>query len=256
MESVTQIFARRRQLGPQLSTALVLAVSLHVVVLLLAATLHLSHFEIPHAIPIRVVPMGVPGPAPASAKAPPKAPPKPTIQPRDVFDPKAPVKNDAKLVDPTTKKAPKPSPPPKIDEKGELSKKPPVPPAPPAPEPVVAEPTGPPLPTATSSSGTGVLGFAGAGPALDEDFQFPLYIQLMLGAVSRNWFRAEVPAGTSCTVYIRIGRDGRLIDWRLEIPSGFGYWDTAAMRAVRNADYPPLPVEFAGPSLGVHLQFQ
>lgn len=115
-------------------------------------------------------------------------------------------------------------------------------------------PAGVPVLDASARSG---VGFAADAPAFDEEaFDFPVYIQQMIQAISRAWYRPQAETA-GCTVWFRIGRDGRLVDWRMEITSGLPHFDRAAVRALMGAvPLPPLPADFAGPSLGVHLRFQ
>ena len=116
---------------------------------------------------------------------------------RDVFDPNPARKNADKLADPT----------PRTDVKKPMPK-----PTPPAPDPQEA-----PGAVEEESDGAG-FGFGAEGPALDEDFEFPVYIQQMLWAVSQNWYRPDVGGDRSCTVYFRIGRNGQLCEGSAKLP--------------------------------------
>lgn len=259
LDRVTVQLERRRQSAEPSGAAAALAIALHLAVLGVGALMVKDARPLPkigRAIPIRIVSGG---PAAAPAPSPTKAPPRPdsylpTPAPkppemRTKTDP-VPVRSDPKkLAAPET--TTKPSPP-----------RPAANPAAAAPQPE-AEPEARPgpvlppgVPVLAPGSGTGV-GFASDAPAFDEeDFQFPVYIQQMLSAVSRNWYRPQAES-VGCTVYFKIGRDGRVVDWQMEIPSGVPHFDRAAIRALLGAaPFPPLPADFAGPSLGVHLRFQ
>ena len=55
----------------------------------------------------------------------------------------------------------------------------------------------------------------------------------------------------------QIMKDGRIKDAKIETSSGFELFDQAALRAVLSTNpLPPLPREYTGESLGVHLEFE
>jgi TonB family protein len=79
----------------------------------------------------------------------------------------------------------------------------------------------------------------------------------MLTLIGGNWLKPEVSEGTSAIIAFNIQRDGRVTDVKLISPSGVGVYDRAAIRAVYAANpLPPLPPEFTGERLGVHLRFR
>jgi TonB family protein len=58
-------------------------------------------------------------------------------------------------------------------------------------------------------------------------------------------------------IYFRIGRSGELEASSLETASGIEFFDRSAQRAVTLSDpLPPLPLGFAGGTLGVHFGFE
>ena len=66
-----------------------------------------------------------------------------------------------------------------------------------------------------------------------------------------------MPDETACVVYFRIQRSGQVSDVKVETSSGLPFYDRAATRALFAANpLPPLPPEFRGESLGVHLRFK
>lgn len=132
----------------------------------------------------------------------------------------------------------------------------------PVPTPVPAPPAGPALdlPTAGANgeaAGAPGLSFGTSVAALDVDFPFAFYVDQMLTLIGGNWLKPEVSEGTAAIIAFNIQRDGRVTDVKLISPSGVGVYDRAAVRAVYAANpLPPLPPEFAGERLGVHLRFR
>jgi TonB family protein len=178
--------------------------------------------------------------------------------------------------------APAPAPPP---EKNKILKPPPedVPPPPSekamllpskekekktttAPRPSVERPKAPDvsLPSAGESAGSGAGGPVGAGgnagvsgAAFDSDFQFSYYVQRMLAAIGMNWFKPSQGGSVSPVIHFRIEKDGTISDATVERSSGLPFVDRAALRAVLSSSpLPPLPVEYRGSQLGVHLKFE
>jgi TonB family protein len=132
----------------------------------------------------------------------------------------------------------------------------------PAPTPVPAPRTSPALdlPSAAANGGTAgaaPLAFGTSVAALDVDFPFAFYVDQMLTLIGGNWLKPEASEGTAATVAFNIQRDGRVTDVKLISASGIGVYDRAAVRAVYAANpLPPLPPEFSGGRLGVHLRFR
>ena len=258
---------RRRISVEPTKPALLLTIGLHASLLVAvfgAKLLAPSRPVMPIAIPIRIVGGGAPSPPPAAEPAPPpKAAPQPSYVPpappnevpRQKLEPPKPKLPDAppKLADPT------PAPP--KPKEGTLRQGPKPTPSAVPPPPVEAPPprpgTVPPVGAISPGAGPG-LGFSSEGAALDEaDFQFPLYIQQMLAAVSRNWVRPRGDETAGCVVWFQISRQGAIVDSKLETTSSLAHFDRSALRAVQNAaPFPPLPADFPGPHLGVHLRFQ
>jgi TolA protein len=99
----------------------------------------------------------------------------------------------------------------------------------------------------------------GTGIAVDAaSFPFGYFLAAIERRVSENWFSAVSEGGTglTCVVYFRLMRDGSVSDARLETSSGNGYFDRAALRAVKSAaPFPPLPRAFNESYLGIHFTF-
>ena len=61
----------------------------------------------------------------------------------------------------------------------------------------------------------------------------------------------------SAVIAFRILRSGQVTDVKIEVPSGIPVYDRAATRSVYAANpLPPLPPEYRGDALGVHIRFQ
>ncbi|HEX7153926.1 MAG TPA: TonB family protein [Thermoanaerobaculia bacterium] len=122
--------------------------------------------------------------------------------------------------------------------------------APPATGPATTDTTGG-VPADIPLGGSGIAGLEGG------DFPYTIYIEAMHRKIGSNWFRPQVPPGTTVIVYFRIHRDGSVTDAKIEKPSGNGTFDRAALSAVRSA-HPlnPLPYKYNGSYLGVHLAFR
>jgi TonB family protein len=89
-------------------------------------------------------------------------------------------------------------------------------------------------------------------------FGSPYYLSLVFGRIRAMW---ENPVETSTTlrvtIYFRILRDGQVIDAQVEKTSGIDLFDQSAMRSIlSNTPLPPLPAEYRGEYLGIHLEFE
>jgi protein TonB len=120
------------------------------------------------------------------------------------------------------------------------------------------------LPSAGESSGGGAGGPIGAGgnvgvsgATLDNaDFKYSYYIERMLVAIGMNWFKPAQAGDVSPVIHFRIEKDGTISDATVERSSGLPFVDRAALRAVvSSSPLPPLPSEYGGSQLGVHLKF-
>ncbi|MGE5346418.1 MAG: TonB family protein [Acidithiobacillales bacterium] len=110
--------------------------------------------------------------------------------------------------------------------------------------------------SATEGSGS-ALSFGTSVAGLDSDFPFTFYVDQMLTLIGGNWLKPEGSEGLAAVVGFQIQRDGQITDVKLLTPSGVGFYDRAAVRAVYAANpLPPLPPEFQGDRLGVHLRFR
>ena len=87
------------------------------------------------------------------------------------------------------------------------------------------------------------------------DFPFAWYLSRVQAKVTERWADKAIPGQQPVAVF-EISRDGRVSGLAIEKPSGNPYYDQAALRAITEAaPFPPLPPEFSGPVLRVHLGF-
>jgi TonB family protein len=102
-------------------------------------------------------------------------------------------------------------------------------------------------------NGVGFADVEGAG------FGSNYYVDVMRTKIAEYW-RNPVRGATSVirsTIYFKIKKDGSIFDAFIEKPSGLNLFDQAALRSVLSADpLPPLPSEYTGKELGVHLEFE
>jgi TonB family protein len=204
---------------------------------------HPVRFVSPRAVTVRLLPAGSlkGGEAPAPAPAPPPETKK-ILKPAPEDEPPPPTDKAVLL-------------PEKEDKKKAAAASRPAPDRPKAPE--VS------LPSSGGSPGGGAGGAVGAGgnvgvsgAAFDSDFQFSYYVERMLVAIGMNWFKPSQGGTVSPVVHFRIEKDGTVSDASVERSSGLPFVDRAALRAVLSSSpLPPLPAEYTGSQLGVHLKF-
>lgn len=109
------------------------------------------------------------------------------------------------------------------------------------------------------SFGGGALGSLeiGGGGELSE---YSYYLMTVRDKIASYW---NPPAGLAtrggeiaATVAFRIDRRGNIAASYVEEPSGTGVFDAASLRAVAQANpLPPLPMDFPGDYVGIHLRF-
>ena len=123
-------------------------------------------------------------------------------------------------------------------------------PVPPKPSPQAA-------PAATTGTGEPAVGQTGVTGLEGGDFPYTLYIERMKTLVASHWVRPPVTSELKTIIYFVVERDGRIRDAKIEIPSGNGTFDRAALRSVlESSPLPPLPFQYSGTYLGVHLTFR
>ena len=103
------------------------------------------------------------------------------------------------------------------------------------------------------------LGDGISSAQLDADnFGSPYYLSIVFGMIRDAW---ENPVQSSSslmtTIYFRILKDGSIVETKVEKTSGLDLFDQTAVRAIiSSAPFPPLPNEFSGEYLGIHLEFE
>jgi len=92
-------------------------------------------------------------------------------------------------------------------------------------------------------------------------FPYQYYLQIISDRVSSSWFTSLVDPGISgtfyATVYFKILRNGQVVDLKVKESSGIQSLDMSAQRAIQiSAPFPPLPSDYEGDYLGIHLIFE
>jgi protein TonB len=249
MDAVGDVLAGREQSDIPWAMGTSLAVLLHAAVaaMLVISALHRpARFITPRAVNVRLVQAGtLTGGAPA--EVPEKPPEKPKIlKPAPAEEPPPPPSSKAMLLPSKEKEEKKkpsvPGPPSRTSSQ--------APPAAAAAPPSVRPGTGGPV-------GTG--GNVGVGGATFDqpDFNYSYYVERMLVTIGMNWFKPAESVPISPMIRFRIERDGTISDPQVERSSGLPFVDRAALRAViASSPLAPLPQEFGGRHLGVHLIFE
>ena len=90
------------------------------------------------------------------------------------------------------------------------------------------------------------------------DFPYTWYLRQVLQKVEERWQtqnRSNEPTQKP-RIYVEIRRDGSIAPPRIDQSSGSSFYDRAALRAITEASpFPPLPAEWANPSLRVLFNF-
>jgi protein TonB len=218
-------------------------------VLVLSALHHPVRFVTPRAVNVRLVQAGtLQGGTPAAPAPEEKPPEKPKII-KPAEEPPPPPPSSKALLLPTKEK--------------EKEKKPAVPsvPGPSTKQPNQQPAAAPAAPSAHPGTG-GAVGTGGnvgvGGATFDQpDFNYSYYVERMLVTIGMNWFKPAESVPISPMIRFRIERDGTINDPQIERSSGLPFVDRAALRAVMaSSPLPPLPQEFGGRYLGVHLIFE
>ena len=92
-----------------------------------------------------------------------------------------------------------------------------------------------------------------------EALGYSYYLNSMLTRISDNWLNpyAGGPQVLTATVVFTIERDGTIRDVKIEKKSGDATYDASCERSLLVTDkLPPLPPEFPGPQLKLHLEFE
>ena len=88
-------------------------------------------------------------------------------------------------------------------------------------------------------------------------FETPTYLNILFAKIKRKWDNPFQGADKiSCIIYFTIEKGGAISEATIEQSSGIAAFDQSALRAVLSAHPPPLPLEYSGTQLGIHLEFQ
>ena len=88
---------------------------------------------------------------------------------------------------------------------------------------------------------------------------YSYYLNIILSKISENWYNPYMGQSRTllATVYFIIERDGTVKEVKLETGSGDGPYDMSCTRALLVTEkLPPLPPEFKGERLKLHLEFE
>ncbi|MFQ6037154.1 MAG: TonB family protein [Candidatus Aminicenantales bacterium] len=93
-----------------------------------------------------------------------------------------------------------------------------------------------------------------------SNFPYIYYLEILRDRISGNWIQSQVAPGISVekptTVFFKIYRNGQVSVVEVEESSGIRALDLSAVRAVQSAaPFPPLPSDYEGEYLGIHLIF-
>jgi protein TonB len=251
MDAVGDILAERQQERIPFGAGMSLALLLHAglaAAFIASALARPARFVAPRAVSVRLMPAGA-FQGGAAVAVPAQAVPEPEPQRPKIeknLEPAPPPSPKAVLLPAKEKK---PEPPAAVSREAETKKSEPAKPAP------GGDARGTARSPTINASGAGV-GIGGA--RLDQaDFQYSYYIERMIIAVGVNWFKPAQVVPVEPVVRFHVERDGTVTDLDIEVSSGLPFVDRAALRAVMAASpLPPLPPEYGGSRLGVHLIFE
>jgi len=249
MDTVGNVLEERRHEGFSWGVGISLAAILHTALFagfILSSISRRGPFINPRAVSVRILPAGsLRGRAAAPSRSAPET--KKILKPADPEEPPPPSEKAVLLPAPEEKKKASPSSPaPAPREEKEKG-------------PDLSLPSGDDQAPGTSQAPAGAGGNVGVGGArFDQaDFTYDYYVARMLIAIGTNWFRPAQAGGVAPVIHFRIERDGTITDPAVEKSSGLPFVDRAAMRAILSSSpLPPLPAEYGGAHLGVHLKFE
>jgi TonB family protein len=116
-------------------------------------------------------------------------------------------------------------------------------------------------PKSAPKRGDGTVKRQGLGARVEgaEALGYSYYLNVILTRIGDNWINPYAGSGRTfnATVVFVIERDGTVRDVKLEKKSGDAAYDASCERALLVIDrLPPLPPEFTGPRLKLHLEFE
>jgi len=88
-------------------------------------------------------------------------------------------------------------------------------------------------------------------------FETPTYLNILFAKIKNRWDNPfQGSEKIACVIYFTVEKGGAISDATIEQSSGIAAFDQSALRAVLSASPPPLPLEYSGNQLGIHLEFQ
>ena len=89
------------------------------------------------------------------------------------------------------------------------------------------------------------------------NFETPTYLNILFAKIKNRWDNPfQGTDQVTCVIYFTVLSNGNVIDAIVENSSGIPAFDQSALRAVIESKPPPLPLEYTGNQLGIHLEFQ
>jgi len=111
--------------------------------------------------------------------------------------------------------------------------------------------------TGSMSQDTGLTIGGGAGSSarleVDANFCCPEYVKTMVQRIEAKWTK-DIPGRGEATLRFVIQRNGKVTDITVEKSTGTIY-ENQSLSALQQAQIPPLPPEFKGDHLVIHLRF-
>jgi TonB family protein len=98
-----------------------------------------------------------------------------------------------------------------------------------------------------------------AGATVDNaDFNYPYWFTQAFYKIQTNWQNpVDADGEIICVVYFQVLASGRVVETRVEKPSGIPAFDDACIYAVkRSSPFPPFPREFTDEILGITIPFK
>lgn len=92
----------------------------------------------------------------------------------------------------------------------------------------------------------------------DLEAKYPAYFSLIHDRVQDEWsiYSEDLKdSKLSIIVSVRIARSGKLLESHVEKSSGDSHFDESLIKAIRKAEFPPLPQDFEGESLETGFRF-
>lgn len=92
----------------------------------------------------------------------------------------------------------------------------------------------------------------------NPSFTYPWWFTQAFNKIASGYHvRQSFPPDITCVIYFEVIRSGRVIELRVEQPSGYPDFDDACMTAVSRATpFPPLPRDFVDEVIGITLPFK